>query len=216
MDSGRTVVFGVIENDAMYLEYLTDLLYGLPWTKEVIEFESAEKALHYFSSEKRKTKINFLIVDYRLSKMDGIHFLGMNEIKRAKIPKLILTGFDAEQKIFEALKYGATGYLFKEEISSLKSTIETMIKGGAHIAPTIAIRVANYFQDLAQSQEKMKKLSKKEQKILENMSEGHTAKDLSKTMNISVSTVRTHIRNIYKKLEINNKMQLIKYLNRNP
>lgn len=108
--------------------------------KEILEFTSAEDAL----SSKYLDTINFLIIDIRLSGMDGISFLGKPDIRNLKIPKLLLSGFNAEDRIFEALKYGATGYLFKAEIDSLDATIDILLSGEAFISPTIALRVISF------------------------------------------------------------------------
>lgn len=72
--------------------------------------------------------------------------LGEESVKNLQIPKLILTGYNAESKIFDALKHGATGYMFKEDIYSLGQILEILLSGGAYISPTIAVIVANFLK----------------------------------------------------------------------
>ena len=192
----KAITYGVVEDDNTFSSTLSSLLRMRKNTARVIEFPTAEQALDFpFLND-----IDCLIVDYRLKKMDGIDLLGDSKIRELKIPKLILSGFDAEKKIFEALKYGATGYMFKEELYSLDSILET----------TIALRVVTFFRDMKRSEENFEDLTEREEEILKELSNGYSPKEIAETLKISIQTVRTHIKNIYKKLEVNNQIQLLK------
>lgn len=202
----KAITYGVVEDDNTFRSTLSSLLRMRKNTARVIEFPTAEQALDFpFLND-----IDCLIVDYRLKKMDGIDLLGDSKIRELKIPKLILSGFDAEKKIFEALKYGATGYMFKEELYSLDSILETLLNGGAFITPTIALRVVTFFRDMKRSEENFEDLTEREEEILKELSNGYSPKEIAETLKISIQTVRTHIKNIYKKLEVNNQIQLLK------
>ncbi|MBP9889183.1 MAG: response regulator transcription factor [Leptospiraceae bacterium] len=202
----KAITYGVVEDDNTFSSTLSSLLRMRKNTARVIEFPTAEQALDFpFLND-----IDCLIVDYRLKKMDGIDLLGDSKIRELKIPKLILSGFDAEKKIFEALKYGATGYMFKEELYSLDSILETLLNGGAFITPTIALRVVTFFRDMKRSEENFEDLTEREEEILKELSNGYSPKEIAETLKISIQTVRTHIKNIYKKLEVNNQIQLLK------
>ena len=202
----KAITYGVVEDDNTFSSTLSSLLRMRKNTARVIEFPTAEQALDF----PFLTDIDCLIVDYRLKKMDGIDLLGDSKIRELKIPKLILSGFDAEKKIFEALKYGATGYMFKEELYSLDSILETLLNGGAFITPTIALRVVTFFRDMKRSEENFEDLTEREEEILKELSNGYSPKEIAETLKISIQTVRTHIKNIYKKLEVNNQIQLLK------
>ena len=90
------LVYGLIENDIEFSSAVSNLLLTRKDTEVVYQFTSGEKhyALTYY------LKINFLFVDYRLNGMDGICFLSQKKSKELKIPKLILSGFNAEEKNF--------------------------------------------------------------------------------------------------------------------
>ena len=142
--------------------------------------------------------------------MDGITFLGQPSIRNLKIPKLLLSGFNAEERIFEALKYGATGYMFKGEIFTIDTAIDTLLSGEASITPSIALRIVNFFNDIENTPEESEPLTKRENEVLKELCEGYSIKTISKTLNISVTTLRVHVRSIYRKLEVNNQRQLMK------
>lgn len=203
----QSIVFGIVEDDNKFLGTVVNLLRFRKDAKEILEFTSAEEALRSTQLE----KVNFLIIDYKLSGMDGISFLGKAQIRNLKIPKLILSGFDAEERIFEALKFGANGYLFKNEIDTLDSTIDILLAGGASITPIIALRIIQSFKETESSSiDAEELLSKREMQILKELSNGYPLKKISKTFDISILTIRVHIRNIYNKLEVNNQIQLLK------
>jgi DNA-binding NarL/FixJ family response regulator len=200
------LVFGIVEDDYRFLGTVVNLLKARKDVKEILEFTSAEEALqsNFLST------INFLIIDIRLTGMDGITFLGQPSIRNLKIPKLLLSGFNAEERIFEALKYGATGYMFKGEIFTIDTAIDTLLSGEASITPSIALRIVNFFNDIENTPEESEPLTKRENEVLKELCEGYSIKTISKTLNISVTTLRVHVRSIYRKLEVNNQRQLMK------
>ncbi|MBK7054130.1 MAG: response regulator transcription factor [Leptospiraceae bacterium] len=200
------LVFGIVEDDYRFLGTVVNLLKVRKDVKEILEFTSAEEALqsNFLST------INFLIIDIRLTGMDGITFLGQPSIRNLKIPKLLLSGFNAEERIFEALKYGATGYMFKGEIFTIDTAIDTLLSGEASITPSIALRIVNFFNDIENTPEESEPLTKRENEVLKELCEGYSIKTISKTLNISVTTLRVHVRSIYRKLEVNNQRQLMK------
>ena len=118
--------------------------------------------------------VNFLIIDIRLTGMDGITFLGQPSIRNLKIPKLLLSGFNAEERIFEALKYGATGYMFKGEIFTIDTAIDTLLSGEASITPSIALRIVNFFNDIENTPEESEPLTKRENEVLKELCEGYS------------------------------------------
>ncbi len=203
-------IYTIIEDDDNFRVTLTGLLKIRPDVERIVEFSSAEDAL---KSNSLYTT-GFLIVDYRLGNgMDGISFLGNPNVKSLQIPKLILTSYNAESKIFDALKHGATGYMFKDDIYSLGQILEILLSGGAYISPTIAVIVANYFKSESLSQENQKSLTEREEEILKEISSGFSPAEIAEKLSLSIATIRSHIRNIYKKLEVNNQIQLLKKTN---
>jgi DNA-binding NarL/FixJ family response regulator len=206
MSNKKKVIFGIVEDDKDYSSLLVSLLKQRKDTEAVIQFYSAEEILK--SSQLRS--INFLILDIKMPGMDGINLLKEPVIKNMTIPKLILTGFNTEKKIFEALKNGATGYMFKEELDSLNMVVNSLLSGGAFISPNIAMHIIDYFQEMSLASSKIELLTKSEEAILHLLTNGLSPKEIAEKLDNEINTIRTHIRRIYSKLEINNYNQLIK------
>ncbi|HMV80278.1 MAG TPA: response regulator transcription factor [Leptospiraceae bacterium] len=202
--SDAEMVYGIVDDSEEFSSVLAGLLKMKKATKEVIRFASAEAALE----SPLLPNLNFLFIDYRLNGMDGISFLRQKQIRKMKIPKLILSGFNAEEKIFEALKYGISGYMFKEELHSLDSVLEIILSGGAFLSPTIAFRIINHFHADDEHRE-TKPLSPRELEILDRLCDGLSAQEIADFFNISVHTVRVHVKNIYAKMEVSSYRQLV-------
>ncbi len=206
----KNIRYAIVEDNKNFRTTIIELLKVRPDTGNILEFVSAEEAL----KSKSLFSIDFLIVDYRLEGMNGITFLGQPSIKELQIPKLILTGYNAESKIFDALTYGATGYMFKEDIYSLGVIIDILLVGGAYISPSIALIVTNYFKELGNELPHHSEiLTEREEEVLQELSNGYSPNEISEKMSLSIYTIRTHIRNIYKKLEVSNQVQLLKKAN---
>lgn len=205
LHKNNKINYAIVEDNERFRDTLAGLLKIRKETSRVLEFASSEELLVFDGL----STIDFLIVDYKLKRMDGISLLGNAEIQNLKIPKLILTGFDAEQKIFEALKNGATGYMFKEELYSLSSILDILLNGGAYISSTIALRVITFFKEMKKTVQSFEELTKQEDRIIREISSGYTPQEIADSLAINVSTVRSHIKSIYKKMQVNNQTQLL-------
>lgn len=143
-----------------------------------------------------------IIMDIDMPGKSGIE--GLKELKAAfpNIEVIINTVFDDDQKIFEAIKSGATGYLLKKNsLSTLMSSIREVHAGGAPMNPSIARKVLLLQQDKDVSPE-IKNLSEKELIILNHLARGLSYKMISAECNISIDSVRTYIKRIYSKLHV--------------
>ncbi len=126
----------------------------------------------------------------------------------------MLTVFDDDEKIFNAIKAGASGYLLKDEpIDKIIENIELVLSGGAPMSATIA---AKTLQLLRQSEKLFTtdennnyNLTRREKEILEFLKKGYDYNKTAQQLFISPFTVRKHIENIYRKLQVNNKIQAV-------
>ena len=198
----KKLVYGVLIGDESFQAAIIGLLKIRPEVGSIIEFSSPEVALKLNSL----SQVDFLIIDCLL---DGIAFLGQSRVRSLQIPKLILADYNIESKVFDALKYGATGYMLKEEIYSFNKILEILIGNGVYISPTALLQVINYFRKMEMSALDPEHLTERERIVLKEFSEGHAPKQIAENLTISIATVRSHIQNIYRKLEVSNQIQLI-------
>jgi DNA-binding NarL/FixJ family response regulator len=159
--------------------------------------------------------IDVILMDIQMPEMDGIKATELIRNKYPQIKIIMLTVVDDDEYIFNAIKAGANGYLLKEiDAEKLYRSILEVTKGGAPMTPSIALKALNLLRnpDLAISQPKEMdeiKLTKRETEILMQLSKGLNYNAISDNLIISPSTVRKHIENIYKKLQVHSKMEAV-------
>jgi DNA-binding NarL/FixJ family response regulator len=114
--------------------------------------------------------------------------------------------YDDSNRIFKALCAGASGYLLKNtRLEEIKKSIHTVYSGQAAMSPAIAKKVIDYFQPSKPESP----LTEKEQLVVQLLTDGLSYKMIADNMQISINTVGTHLRNIYKKLQVNSKAEVI-------
>lgn len=151
-----------------------------------------------------------VLMDIDLPGMSGID--GMKLIKR-QYPDteiMMLTIYHDSHKIFDSLCAGASGYLLKHATpDELKEAITTLLSGGAPMSPQIARKVITHFNKPISDPDPDHKLTSRELEIIQGLVDGLSYKLIADRMDISIDTVRAHIRNIYKKLHVNSKAEVI-------
>lgn len=158
--------------------------------------------------------VDIILMDIQMPEMDGITATEIIKRKYPQIKIIMLTVFDDDELIFKAIKAGADGYLLKEiEAKSLFKCINEVIEGGAPMSPSIALKTLKLLrnpQDIKVQQEIDKiQLTKREIEILEQISKGLAYGKIATNLFISSGTVRKHIENIYRKLQVHNKMEAV-------
>jgi len=159
--------------------------------------------------------IDIILMDIEMPEMNGIL---ATEIICEKYPQLkvvILTVFDDEENIFNAIQAGAKGYLLKDETpDTIINGIKMVLNGGAPMSPIIAAKslemLRNPSRVISEEEKEDFCLSKREIEVLNQLSQGLDYNEIADNLFISPSTVRKHIENIYKKLQVNNKMKAVK------
>jgi len=158
--------------------------------------------------------IDVILMDIQMPEMDGITATEIIKNKYPHIKIIMLTVFDDDENIFNAIKAGANGYLLKEiNAENLHKCILEVVNGGAPMTPSIALKTLNLLRNPTSFKndsfiEKIK-LTKRETDILEHLSKGLIYNEIAENLIISPSTVRKHIENIYKKLQVHNKMEAV-------
>ena len=168
--------------------------------------ESVEDMLDYLSTYSNP---NVLLMDIQLPGMSGIEGMKIIQQKYPDIEIIMLTVYHDSHKIFESLKAGASGYLLKHtSLPEIKDAIELLMQGGAPMSPQIARKVITHFNDKGQKKQESN-LTNREQDIVNGLVDGLSYKLIADRLKISIDTVRAHIRNIYKKLHVNSKAEVI-------
>ena len=166
-----------------------------------------------------------IFMDLEMPGMDGVQTIGLARLLYPDIFFIVLTIFDDDDKIFEAIKAGAHGYLLKDEsaIALHNAITNVMENGGAPMSAAIA-RKAFELLGKAKLQTETKTadphlldvlLTEREQEILLHTINGQDAKRIATILDISVNTTRKHIANIYQKLHVNSKAQIISLAHKN-
>lgn len=158
--------------------------------------------------------IDVILMDIQMPEMDGITATEIIKNKYPHIKIIMLTVFDDDENIFNAIKAGANGYLLKEiDAENLHKCILEVVNGGAPMTPSIALKTLNLLRnpELAENTIEIDtiKLTKRETEILEQLSKGLNYTKIAENLIISPSTVRKHIENIYKKLQVHNKIEAV-------
>lgn len=160
-------------------------------------------------------RIDVILMDIQMPEMDGIKATEIVKKQYPQIKVVMLTVYDDDEYVFKAIKAGANGYLLKEiEAEKLYDSIREVMQDGAPMTPSIALKTLNLLRNPSfevPNKEELEeiKLSKRETEILTHLSKGLNYNKISDNLNISPSTVRKHIENTYKKLQVHNKMEAV-------
>jgi NarL family two-component system response regulator LiaR len=157
-----------------------------------------------------------VLLDIGLPGKSGIDFLRNSRNVSPSTQYLMCTVFEDEDKIFDSLKAGASGYIVKN--SSPEKIIEAISdirSGGSPMSAAIARKVVTAFQKVDLPDEGMEKLTRREKEILHYLEDGLRYKEIAGKLNLSVETIRTHIRNIYVKLQVQSKIEALNKVRKN-
>jgi DNA-binding NarL/FixJ family response regulator len=176
----------------------------------------AKNGLDILQQLKSASDINLpdvILMDLEMPQMDGIEATALIKQQFPIIKIIILTVFDNDDKIFNAIKAGASGYFLKDEsISRIIEGIDEILHGGAPMSSLVALKALELLRNGNSNIQHPAdfNLSQREVEILENLSQGMSNKDIAVKCFISPSTVKKHIENIYAKLHISTRAEAVK------
>ena len=164
--------------------------------------------------------IDVILMDIDMPILNGIEATEIIKNKYPHIKVIMLTVFDNDENIFNAIKAGADGYLLKEvEPKTLYEGIIDTLNGGAAMNPSIALKTLKLLRnpiDLDnKKEEEIIKLSAREIDVLEQLSKGLNYINIAENLFLSPATVRKHIENIYTKLQVHNKLEAVQNAKKN-
>ncbi|MEM1121011.1 MAG: response regulator transcription factor [Bacteroidota bacterium] len=172
----------------------------------VSSYQNGESAIRGVISLKNKPDV--IIMDIGLPDIKGTECMEKIKMLYPNIKFLMYTIFENDENVFESLKKGADGYILKKDpFNKISEAIQEIVKGGAPMSREIAKKVLFSFRKTPPAKSTLEKLTKREFEVAELLSQGLPYQALAKKLNISVGTVKQHIHKIYKKLQVNNRIE---------
>jgi DNA-binding NarL/FixJ family response regulator len=202
----------IVDDEKKLCKSIATFLNGSTGFRCVSIYGSAEAALKHLPSDRP----DVVLMDINMAGMDGIECVRRLKILAPQIQILMLTVYEDTEQIFEALTAGATGYLLKRlEPDELLQAIRDVQAGGSPMSNSIARKVVASFQEANRVGEKQNLLSPREQSVLDCLAKGLAYKQIGDQLDISINTIRTHLRHIYEKLHVQSRTEAVaKYLRR--
>lgn len=164
----------------------------------------------------RKAKPDVILMDIRMPEMNGVSCTKIIKENYPQIKIIILTTFDDDEYVYNALKFGASGYILKGiSMSGLSSAIRVVYDGKAMINPDIVTKVVRLFSQIAKSnyainvdKRSVEEIGKTEWKVIQQVGYGKSNKEIAAALNLSEGTVRNNLSSILSKLNLRDRTQL--------
>ena len=169
-------------------------------------FKTGEEAL----AELPNITPDIVIMDINLPGMNGIECIRRVKDKSPGTQFMMFTVYENDEKVFEALKAGASGYLLKNTgLLEIVESVKELHEGGSPMSANIARKIVNLVRDTGKETAFMDVLSPREKEILKLLAKGLLYKEISHQLQITTGTVRIHIHKIYEKLHVQNRTEAI-------
>ena len=196
------ITLGIIEDDEIIRTIITKFLNKQTDIECVISSESIEE---FYSNITKENPPEIILCDIDLPGMNGIDGIRKIKFDFPNIEFIMLTIHDNSHKIFEALRAGASGYLIKNDsLDEIKNAIDNILQGGSPLSSQVARKVIQYFKP-----NKKTPLSLHEKEVIQGFVDGLSYKMIGDKLDISLNGVRYHVKNIYKKLHVNSKTEVL-------
>jgi DNA-binding NarL/FixJ family response regulator len=202
------ITLTIVEDLDEVREGLTNFLALSPEFKVLDTFKTAEEALEALP----RLKPDIVIMDINLPGMNGIDCIRQIGPRCGQTQFMMFTVYENDEKVLDALKAGASGYLLKNTgLIHIIEALKELHLGGSPMSANIARKLVNTFKQQAEKEvlPLMAVLSPRENEILQHLSRGLLYKEISDQLHISTGTVRQHIHRIYDKLHVQNRTEAI-------
>jgi len=206
----------IVEDHDIFRKRLMELLGFYEELDLIFTAESGEACLKFMEELDEERLPEVILMDIELPGISGIETTFQIKQKHKDIDMIMFTIFEDDERLFESIQVGATGYLLKDTpIDEVVSALKEVKKGGSPITPSIARKLMG----MASKPEKKGNnnpdvvpfdLSPAELKILEQVIDGKSNKEIAEEVFLSPWTVKTHIKNIYKKMHVNSRAAAVR------
>jgi DNA-binding NarL/FixJ family response regulator len=206
MPIASTIDVAIIEDERDIRECLTFLINGTDGYTCTGSYRSMEEALDTIGHQLP----NIVLSDIGLPGMDGIEGIRLLKERHPDLLILMLTVYDDDERIFDAMCAGASGYLLKKTPpAKLLESLKEAVGGGAPMSPEVARRVITLFREIRPPDRANYQLTPHETRLLKLFVEGHIYKTAAVELGVSVNTVNFHVRNIYEKLQVHTRSEAV-------
>jgi DNA-binding NarL/FixJ family response regulator len=204
------ITVSIVEDVEEIRESLALLINGSPGFQCISAYGRGKEAIRGIE----KDQPDVVLMDINLPDVSGIDCVRELKSRNPKLAILMLTMYEDNEQVFNALAAGASGYLLKRiPPSKLIEAIQEVVQGGSPMSMQIARMVVQSFHRMGKSKDKQADLSPREEEILAHLAKGLRYKEIAETLFISVETVRSHLRRIYEKLQVRSGTEaVLKYL----
>lgn len=205
-DTSGPVKVVIVEDHREFREYLSALISGTQGFECLGSFRSVEEALLQLPVHVP----DVMLIDIGLPGKNGIEGIRLFKERFPEILFLTLTVHDDDERIFDALCAGASGYLLKKtQPSRLVESVKEAAQGGAPMSPEIARRVIKLFREIRPPERADYNLTPHELRILRLLVEGHNYKTAATKLGVAPTTINFHLQNIYQKLQVHSKTEAV-------
>jgi DNA-binding NarL/FixJ family response regulator len=202
----KNITVAIIEDERDIRECLSVLVNGTPGYACTGSFRTVEEAL-----DKIPHRLpDVVLSDIGLPGMSGIEGVKILKQRYPQLLVLMLTVYDDDERIFDAMCAGACGYLLKKTPPArLLDSLTEAVQGGAPMSPEVARRVIALFRDIRPPDRADYKLTPHETRLLKLFVEGHNYKTAAAELRVSVNTINFHVRSIYEKLQVHSRSEAV-------
>ena len=204
--SKRLIKVALVEDQPKVRESWTKLINSLPDFSCICACTTGEEAVRIIPQEKP----DVILMDIFLPRMSGIECTVRLKALLPEVQIVILTAMDDQELVFMTLEAGADGYLLKRtKPSELRTALLDVLGGGAPMTSQIARRVIESFRRKAKARDEFVRLSVREEQILVLLSQGYSNKLIADKLEISIDTVCSHLKHVFKKLHVSSRTEAV-------
>lgn len=189
----------IYEDNPFLRSSISDLISGSP----AFELKGAYENCDHVSIDMERLRPDVVLMDIEMAGTNGLQGLSIIRQKYSRVHVIMLTVFEDNDSVFEAIQKGASGYLLKKTSpEKIQEAIHDVLQGGAPMTSSIARKVLDHFPKTPARNEDLDKLAPREQEVLHLLVTGHSYKMIADKCGITIETVRSHIKRIYEKLQV--------------
>lgn len=196
----------LFEDNADFIDSLSELIENSDGMELVAVFNNCKNVVRNIL----QYRPDIVLMDIDMPVENGLQGLRAIRVSENEVPVLMLTVFDDNERVFQSICNGASGYILKRSTpEKIIEAIKDAHDGGAPMTPSVAKQVLKLFSQPFKKSEDLQTLTAREHDVLSCLVRGYSYKMASSDLNITIETLRYHIKNIYSKLHVNSKSEAV-------